>query len=106
MTEELYRASGALQAELEQDLEGEERPCAIDDWVRCRWLFRYWKSRARAIIEQARVAGCGRTHHMLLHPSTLSEPVRSTEPISEQRGVLAALIARLVSRLCARSRTS
>ncbi|KRX78638.1 hypothetical protein T06_7228 [Trichinella sp. T6] len=79
MTEELYRASDALQAELEQDLEREERQCAIDDW--------------------ARVAGCGRTQHMLLHPSTLSEPVRSTEPISEQRGVF-------VSRLCKRSLTS
>ncbi|KRZ83146.1 hypothetical protein T08_1966 [Trichinella sp. T8] len=44
MTEELYRASGALQAELEQDLEGEERQCATDDWARRRWLFRNWKS--------------------------------------------------------------
>ncbi|KRY44155.1 hypothetical protein T03_5971 [Trichinella britovi] len=40
VTEELYRASGALQAELEQDLEGEERQCATDDWARRRWLFR------------------------------------------------------------------
>ncbi|KRX32790.1 hypothetical protein T05_1939 [Trichinella murrelli] len=60
MTEELYRASGALQAELEQDLEGEERQCATDDWARRRWLFRNWKSRAREIFEQARV-DCGLT---------------------------------------------
>ncbi|XP_003370735.1 hypothetical protein Tsp_09946 [Trichinella spiralis] len=41
-----------------------------------------------------------------LYRATPSEPVLSTEPISEQRGVLAALIARLVSSLCARLRTS
>ncbi|KRY06825.1 hypothetical protein T12_15283 [Trichinella patagoniensis] len=63
MTEELYRASGALQAEMEQDLEGEERQCATDDWARRRCHFRYWKSRARAIIEQARV-DCGLTSRL------------------------------------------
>ncbi|KRY44949.1 hypothetical protein T03_3150 [Trichinella britovi] len=58
MTEEFYRASGALQAELEQELEGEERQCATDGWAKRRWLFRYWKSRTCAIIEQARVDCC------------------------------------------------
>ncbi|KRY40966.1 hypothetical protein T01_5708 [Trichinella spiralis] len=42
MTKDLYRASGTLQAELEQDLEGEEHQHATDDWGRYRRLFRYW----------------------------------------------------------------
>ncbi|KRY26491.1 hypothetical protein T01_4771 [Trichinella spiralis] len=32
MTEELYRVTDALQTELEQDLEGEEQQCAMEDW--------------------------------------------------------------------------
>ncbi|KRX33697.1 hypothetical protein T05_3030 [Trichinella murrelli] len=57
MTEELYRASGSHQVELEQDLEGEERQCATDDW-----------ERPRAIIEQARV-DCGLTSRLAAHNS-------------------------------------
>ncbi|KRX15682.1 hypothetical protein T07_10723 [Trichinella nelsoni] len=40
MTEELYRATDALQTELEQDLEGEEQPCAMEDWSR----FQKWSN--------------------------------------------------------------
>ncbi|KRZ97987.1 hypothetical protein T08_10239 [Trichinella sp. T8] len=42
VTKDLYRASGTLQAELEQDIEGEEHQHATDAWGRYRRLFRYW----------------------------------------------------------------
>ncbi|KRY26479.1 hypothetical protein T01_9761, partial [Trichinella spiralis] len=44
MTEEMYRASHVLKAELEMDLKGEERQSAIDDWARCHQRYRYGRS--------------------------------------------------------------
>ncbi|KRY23254.1 hypothetical protein T12_2269 [Trichinella patagoniensis] len=54
MTEETYRAAEALQAKLGLDLEGEERQSAINDWARCRQRYRYGRSLAHTIIEEAR----------------------------------------------------